>query len=513
MSYVRWFSEISLDDVASVGGKNASLGEMYRELAPFGIPVTNGFAITADAYRDVLTTAGAWARLHQALDGLDAANVADLASRAQRAHDLVLNAPLPETLLHEIRDGYRKLEQEYGPRTAVAVRSSATAEDLPNASFAGQHESFLNITGEEMLIDAYRRCIASLFLERAVHYRIDQGFDHFKVALSVGVMKMVRSDKASSGVAFTLDTESGFRDVVMITGSYGLGENIVQGAVDPDEFYVHKPTYESGYRAVLSRRLGSKAKRLVFADGTDTLSRTINEPTPVDAQQRFCLDDDEVLTLAGYCLAVERHYGKRAGERSGRLPMDVEWAKDGEDGRIYLVQCRPETVASQHSNREFQLYHLEINGASPILRGRAVGTKVAHGPVRVVRDASELPKVMPGDVIVARTTTPDWEPVMRIASAIVTDSGGRTCHAAIVARELGIPAVVGTECGTTSLRDGMVVTVSCAQGEDGLVFDGAVPFHSEQIDTRKLGKPPVAIMTILGDRQVRSNVRSCRSQA
>jgi len=498
MRYVRPFSSISIDDVAEVGGKNASLGEMYRELVPLGIPVPNGFAITADAYRDVVAAGGGWARLHDALDGINIKDEADLARRAQRAHDIVLNAPLPDDLVREIKGAYADLLREYGPETAVAVRSSATAEDLPNASFAGQHESFLNVRGEGMVIEAYRACLASLFLERAIHYRIDKGFDHFKVALSVGVMKMVRSDRACSGVAFTLDTESGFRDVVMITGSYGLGENIVQGTVDPDEFYVHKPTYEQGFRAVLQRRLGSKELRMVFDEGAGLRARTRNEPTPSELRQRFCLDDSEVLTLAGYCLAVERHYGKRAGKHTSRYPMDVEWAKDGQDGRIYLVQCRPETVASQQSTHEFEIYHLDGSGRT-LASGRAVGTKAASGSVRVVHTAGDLPNVCRGDVIVAETTTPDWEPVMRIASAIVTNSGGRTCHAAIVARELGIPAVVGTGNGTTALASGSTVTVSCAQGEDGIVYEGAMPFHIEHVDVRDLGKPPVEIMTILGD--------------
>jgi pyruvate, water dikinase len=497
MEYVRPFSNIGLDDVAVVGGKNASLGEMYRELTPLGVPVPNGFAVTADAYREVLSAAGAWPRLHEALDGIDPGNIEDLAKRAQRAYEIVLRAPLPEQLVHEITSAYAELLREYGPETAVAVRSSATAEDLPNASFAGQHESFLNVHGEAMLLEAYRQCIASLFLERAIHYRIDKGFDHFKVALSVGVMKMVRSDLGASGVAFTLDTESGFRDVVMINGSYGLGENVVQGLVDPDEFYVHKPTYEQGFRAVLQRRLGTKMQRLVFDDKASLRARTRNEATPEELRARFCLNDDETLTLVGYCLAVERHYSGNHDHQS-KVPMDVEWAKDGVDGRIYLVQARPETVASQQSRYELDLYRLDAAG-KVLATGRAVGTKIGGGPVRVVRSVNDLPSVQRGDVLVAPATTPDWEPVMRIASAIVTDRGGRTCHAAIVARELGIPAVVGTERGTDVLRDGAAVTVSCAGGETGEVFDGAIPWHVDHVDVREIAKPPVEIMTILGD--------------
>ncbi len=490
MEFVRPFSSIGLRDVAAVGGKNASLGEMYRELVPLGIGVPNGFAVTAEAYRFILTSSGAWAALHEALDGLDPSDVAGLALRAKRAYDIILNAPLPDELVRQILQAYAGLLEQYGPETTVAVRSSATAEDLPTASFAGQQESFLNVRGEAMLIEAYRACLASLFLERAVHYRIDKGFDHFKVALSVGIMKMVRSDRACSGVAFTLDTESGFRDVVMINASYGLGENIVQGSVDPDEFYVHKPTYQAGYRAVLQRRLGGKALRVIFGEERALHARTRNEPTPPELGAHFCLSDDEVLTLAGYCIAVERHYGN--------IPMDVEWAKDGDDGRIYLVQCRPETVASQRPANAFAVYHLAGKGRT-LVRGRAVGTRIASGPACVVQTSADLPKVKRGDVLVAETTTPDWEPVMRVASAIVTDRGGRTCHAAIVARELGIPAVVGTGTATATLEKGATVTVSCAQGEDGVVYAGAVPFHTEHVDVTELRKPPVEIMTILGD--------------
>ena len=489
MEYVRPFSSIGRNDVAAVGGKNASLGEMYRELVPLGVLVPNGFAVTADAYREVLRAAGAWPALHEALDSVNPADIEDLARRAQRAYDIVIAAPLPEQLVCEISAAYAQLLRQYGPETTVAVRSSATAEDLPNASFAGQHETFLNVRGEGMLLEAYRKCIASLFLERAIHYRIDKGFDHFKVALSVGVMKMVRADLAASGVAFTLDTESGFRDVVMINASYGLGENIVQGSVDPDEFYVHKPTYDQGFRAVLQRRLGTKTQRLVFADEMSLRNRTRNEETPKELSGHFCLTDDEVLELGGYCIAVERHYD---------LPMDVEWAKDGIDGRIYLVQARPETVASRQSPYELDLYRLDTTG-TVLARGRAVGSKIGAGPVRVIRDVKDLPSVRDGDVIVAPATTPDWEPVMRVASAIVTDHGGRTCHAAIVARELGIPAIVGTGRATEILRDGLTVTVSCANGESGEVFEGTIPWHVEHVDVRDVRKPPTAIMTILAD--------------
>jgi len=493
--FIRPFRTISNGDVAEVGGKNASLGEMYQALTPLGILIPNGFAVTAEAYRYVLTSSGAWKLLHEALDGLDPSGVADLARRARAAHDAVANAALPEDLAAEILGAYRELIEQYGDALSLAVRSSATAEDLPTASFAGQHESYLNVRGEQMLLEAYRSCIASLFLERAIHYRIDRGFDHFKVALSVGVMKMVRSDLACSGVAFTLDTDTGFRDVVLITGSYGLGENIVQGTVDPDEFYVHKPTFEAGYRAVLQRHLGSKAFTLGYGDGSGLASTTVNRQTPPADQARACLTDAEVLAVADACIKVERHYSELAGHP---MPMDVEWAKDGGDGRIYLVQSRPETVASQRSAQVIDEYHLET-AAPALVTGRAVGTSIAAGRVRVVGSPSEFPAFQPGDVLVAETTTPDWEPVMKIASAIVTDRGGRTCHAAIVARELGKTAVVGCVSATKKLATGTDVTVSCAHGEEGSVYAGRLAFEKREIDVGALPKPPVKIMLTLGD--------------
>ncbi|HEY9085866.1 MAG TPA: phosphoenolpyruvate synthase [Candidatus Tyrphobacter sp.] len=493
--FIRPFRAVSNADVALVGGKNASIGEMYGRLTPLGVRVPNGFAVTADAYRSVLAQDGVRPALHAALDSLDPANVADLEARARRAHDAVAGAPLPDDLRDQILRAYRELKAQYGEDLSVAVRSSATAEDLPTASFAGQHESFLNVRGEAMLLDAYRACIASLFLERAIHYRIDKGFDHFKVALSVGIMKMVRSDEAASGVAFTLDTESGFRDVVFITGSYGLGENIVQGTVDPDEFYVFKPTFEAGFREVLRRGLGSKERKLVFARGDALGATTRNVDTPLQDRVRFCLEDAEVVTLAQQCIAVEKHYSELAGHP---VPMDVEWAKDGIDGQIYLVQARPETVASQRELRTIDEYTFNTD-AKPVVTGRAVGAAIATGAVHLIATNADLAAFRPGEVLVAETTTPDWEPVMKIAAAIVTDSGGRTCHAAIVARELGIPAVVGTGSATTVLRGGGVVTVSCAQGEEGRVYAGRVPFEVAHIDVGALPRVRTKIMLTLGD--------------
>ena len=493
-SFVRPFRTISNADVASVGGKNASLGEMYRNLVPLGVRIPNGFAVTADAYRRVLTQAGAWEALHKVIDGLDPNDLSDLAERAAAAQRIVREAPLPKELSEQILTGYAALQAQYGEPLGVAVRSSATAEDLPGASFAGQHDSYLNVRGDTMLLEAYRSCLASLFTERAIHYRIDQGFDHFKVALSVGVMKMVRSDLACSGVAFTLDTETGFRDVVLITGAYGLGENIVQGNVDPDEAYVHKPTFEKGYRAVLRRRIGGKAMKLILAQSADLHAATQNVPTPVEDARKNALSDDEVLELAGQCIAIERHYSELAGHWT---PMDVEWAKDGIDGLLYLVQARPETAASRRSPTLVEVY--SVSAGTPLASGRAVGTSVSAGPVRVVRDQDDLAHFRKGDVLVAERTTPDWEPIMKIASAIVTDHGVATCHAAIVARELGIPAVVGTGDATSALAGVDEATVSCAQGEEGRVYRGRIAFERKEIDVGELPPRPVKLMLTLAD--------------
>ena len=469
--YVRFFEDFGIDDVPLVGGKNASLGEMFQKLSGQGVRVPHGFAITAAAYRYMLDEAGAWDRLHAELDDLDPADVAALARKAKRAREIVYGAGLPDDLAAEILDGYRALQQEYGEEVSLAVRSSATAEDLPTASFAGQQDSYLNIKGDESLLDTCRRCFASLFTDRAIHYRIDQGFDHFKVSLSIGVMKMVRSDIASSGVMFSLDTESGFRDAVFVTGAYGLGENVVQGAVDPDEFYVHKPTYLAGHRAVLRRLLGDKAVKMILVEG-ETKNTTRNIPTPKADRARFCLTDDDVLELAGYACTIEQHYGR---------PMDMEWAKDGLDGKLYIVQARPETVASQHSVTALETYVLEGRGEI-LAEGRSVGERIASGAVKRIENLTQLAEFKPGEVLVADTTTPDWEPVMKTAAAIVTNRGGRTCHASIIARELGIPAVVGTGDATTSVPDGAVVTVSCAEGDSGRVYDGAVGFHVDRTE-------------------------------
>ncbi|MGZ5036437.1 MAG: phosphoenolpyruvate synthase [Usitatibacter sp.] len=492
--FTRRFSEITANDVALVGGKNAALGEMYRELRPLGIPVPDGFAVTAEAYREVLARSGAWEALREALAGLRPDDVADVSARAARAREIVYSAELPPEIAAEILDGYSALRAEYGAGVTLAVRSSATAEDLPTASFAGQHETFLNVNGEAMLLDAVRRCFASLFNDRAVRYRIDQGFDHLKVLLSVGIMKMVRADLASSGVAFSLDTESGFRDVVFVTGAWGLGENVVQGAVDPDEFFVFKPTLARGKRTVLRRTLGGKKVKMIYAGG-GLRHATRNIPTSPEERARFCLSDDEVATIAEYTVRIERHFSERAGHP---VPIDAEWAKDGEDGRLYIVQARPETVASQRSPT--RLVEYEIAGKPKArVTGRAVGQKIASGGVRVVRGPADLEAFQPGEVLVADTTAPDWGQVMKRAAAIVTNRGGRTCHAAIVARELGIPAVVGAEDATARLKDGEVVTVSCAEGIKGRVYEGAVAFTTRETDTSELPRTRTKILVNIGD--------------
>jgi pyruvate,water dikinase len=487
-SYIRFFEEFGIDDVPLVGGKNASLGEMFQKLSEQGVRVPHGFATTAEAYRHILDRAGAWGPLHAELDDLDPADVTALARKGKRAREIVYGAGLPDDLAAEIVDAYRMLQNEYGEEVSLAVRSSATAEDLPTASFAGQQDTYLNIKGPESLLDACRRCFASLFTDRAIHYRIDQGFDHFKVSLSIGVMKMVRSDLASSGVMFSIDTESGFNDVVFVTGAYGLGENVVQGAVDPDEFYVHKPTYLAGHRAVLRRLVGDKAVKMVFVEG-ETKNTTRNIPTPKADRARFCLTDEDVLELAGYACAIEQHY---------KRPMDMEWAKDGLDGQLYIVQARPETVASQRSATALETYVLEGRG-EVLTEGRSVGEKVASGVAKRMDNPTHLSDFRPGEVLVADTTTPDWEPVMKTAAAIVTNRGGRTCHASIIARELGIPAVVGTGDATTSVPDGAVVTVSCVEGDTGRVYRGEVAFHVDRTEVGSLARPRTQIMVNLGN--------------
>jgi pyruvate,water dikinase len=490
--YIRWFSDIRLSDVASVGGKNASLGELYASLAKQGVRVPNGFALTADAYRDALAASKALQPLHLLLDKLDKRHVDVLAKRAAEAREIVYRATATDWLREQTGRAYRQLEAQYGTNVAVAVRSSATAEDLPSASFAGQHESFLNVCGVEDLFEACRRCFASIFTDRAISYRVDYGFDHFKVALSVGVMKMVRADRGASGVMFTLDTESGFRDVVFITGVYGLGENIVQGTVDPDEFYVFKPTLRAGHRAVLSRSLGRKQLRMIYAEhGGGTRNVDVSEAE----RERFCIADGEVLKLASDAITIEDHYSKNAGHP---MPMDIEWAKDADDCQLYIIQARPETVVSQRAPTQFETFTLGAPG-TVLVQGRAVGEKIATGSVRVIADTHQLEEFRPGEVLVAASTTPDWEPVMKISAGIVTEHGGRTCHAAIVARELGIPAVVGAAGAKEILKTGAPVTVCCAEGEIGRVYAGLLPIKTAHVELSEIKRPRTGIMLNLGN--------------
>ncbi|MFN3514439.1 MAG: phosphoenolpyruvate synthase [Phenylobacterium sp.] len=489
LSYVRWFEDLGLDDIALVGGKTASLGELYRLLKATPVSTPDGFALTAEAYRDALTQAGGWAKLTDLFAGFDVNDVGSLASVGEAARAIVYEATGGEALRSQIGAAFRTLKARCGQGLRVAVRSSATAEDLPHASFAGQHDSFLHVGDEAALVEACRRCFASLFTDRAIVYRQNNGFDHFKVALSVAVMAMVDADRGASGVTFTLDTESGFREVVYLTAVYGLGENIVQGRVAPDEFYVHKPTLQQGYRAVLRRALGSKQTRLAHARNGELRAHPVRRAD----RERFCLSDAEVLDLAEVAMRIEDHYSTRAGSPT---PMDIEWARDGRDGRLYILQARPETVASRRSPSTFETYRVK-GGGQVLASGKAVGEKAASGRVRRIENAADLRAFRAGEVLVATSTSPDWLPAMKIAAAIVTDQGGRTCHAAIVARELGVPAVVGAHDATARLAEGVEVTVSCAQGETGVVYEGVLPIEVERLALETLPQPKTKIMVNL----------------
>jgi pyruvate,water dikinase len=494
LRFIRWFRDIGIDDIPLVGGKNASLGEMYRALTPQGIRIPNGYAVTAEAYRQFLSIGGLSERLATILEGLDTRDLAALADRGRRLREAILASPLPEELRQEILQAYAILGREYGPETDTAVRSSATAEDLPGASFAGQQESFLNVRGERALVEACRQCFASLFTDRAISYRVDRGFDHFAVALSIGVQKMVRSDLGAAGVLFTLDTESGFPDVVLINSAYGLGESVVKGRVDPDEFLVFKPTLKQGFQPILKRAVGAKQEKLVYATRGGRSTRTI--PVPMEERERLSLSDADVLTLARWGGLIEDHYSTKMGRP---MPMDVEWAKDGQTGELFILQARPETVhALARQATTLEVYQLQGTG-SVLLKGRSVGARIGAGPVRVVKEVEGLQDFQPGEVLVADMTDPDWEPTMKMAAAIVTNRGGRTCHAAIVSRELGVPCVVGTEKATALLHDGQHVTVSCAQGEIGLVYDGKLPFTRQALDLENLPRPRTRVMLNVGN--------------
>jgi pyruvate, water dikinase len=492
--YTLDFSQITLKSLPLVGGKNASLGELFNALKSKGIGVLDGFATTADAYRALLTERDLEYELRSLLSDFDSENVNELSTRGHAARVAVLDTPLPKELREAITSAYEKLCARLRREPELAVRSSATAEDLPEASFAGAAETFLNVRGQAALLRAVHQCFASLFTDRAISYRARLGYDQLKVAISVGVQPMVRSDKASAGVIFTLDTESGFRDAVLVNSSYGLGESVVQGVVTPDEWTVFKPTLKGGFRSIIGRQLGSKEVRLVYGDGSRT---TRSEATPEEERRRFSLTDDEVLKLAKWACLIEDHYSELAGHSQ---PMDIEWAKDGISGDLFIVQARPETVHSTKPRTAVaETYRLTGQHGLPLVKGQAVGEKIGAGRVRVVRDAANLQKVEPGDVLVARLTDPDWEPVMRRVAAIVTDQGGRTAHAAIVSREFGIPCIVGSGNATEVLHDGDEVTVACSEGPEGHVYAGRIPFDIEKIDAGAVPQTRTQVMLTIGD--------------
>ena len=493
-SFILWFNEIGIEDIPLVGGKNASLGEMYRNLSRKGIKVPNGFAITAYAYRYILEKSGAMSELRSVLRGLNSKNVKALAEAGKKAREIIMHCDIPPDLEEEITKAYEKLSKEYRQKnTDVAVRSSATAEDLPEASFAGQQETFLNIHGVHELLDACKRCFASLFTNRAIAYRAENKFDNFKVYLSIGVQKMVRSDLACAGVMFTLDTETGFPNVVFITGSYGLGESVVQGAVNPDEFYVFKPTLRQGYKPLIDKRLGEKSTKIIYSEeGTRPIKKI---DTPHEERSQFCLSDAEVLTLAEWGMDIEDHYSKKKGRWT---PMDIEWAKDGHSGELFIVQARPETVQSQKNRNVIEEYKLKQKG-KVLCTGKSVGNRISTGAAHVIRDVRDISQFKPGEVLVTEMTDPDWVPIMRIASAIVTNRGGRTSHAAIVSRELGLPCIVGTNNATQAIKTGQKVTVSCAEGEHGYVYEGFLKFVIDRIDVENVPKPRTKIMMNIGN--------------
>ena len=484
MKFIKWFDEVGAGDVALVGGKNASLGEMIRNLQEKDVNVPFGFAITAEAYRHVIEEAGIREQIRDTLSDLDTHDMDNLSTRGSKLRALINDAGCPADLEEEIRLAYREMEKRYGAGVDVAVRSSATAEDLPTASFAGQQETYLNVMGEEKLLKKVMECFASLFTNRAISYRVDKGFDHLGVYLSVGVQKMARSDLASSGVMFSIDTESGFKDAVFITGAYGLGENVVQGTINPDQFYVFKPTLKEGFRPIVEKKLGAKRKKLVYKDkGTGTKQQNVTK----EERNRFMLSDDEVLTLARWACIIEDHYGG---------PMDIEWAKDGITNELFIVQARPETVHSQKDFAISETYVLEEEG-TPLAQGEAVGHKIGYGEVNIIENPKDILKFKPGQVLVTHMTDPDWEPIMKIAAAIVTNRGGRTCHAAIISRELGTPCVIGTDNGTKALKGVKDATVDCSEGI-GRIYEGKLKYRVDKLALDSLPRPRTRIMMNAG---------------
>ena len=485
--YVLWYEQLGMQDVERVGGKNASLGEMISNLSGAGVSVPGGFATTAFAFNEFLELSGLNGKIHDLLDSLDVDDIAALNKAGQQIRDWVVDAPFQPALEQAVRAAYDKLSA--GLEASFAVRSSATAEDMPDASFAGQQETFLNVRGIDAVMTAIKHVFASLFNDRAISYRVHQGYDHKGVALSAGVQRMVRSDLAASGVMFTLDTESGFNDVVFITGAQGLGEMVVQGAVNPDEFYVHKPTLKAGRPAVVRKTLGSKLIKMTYSEDAGH-GRQVKIVDTVEAERnRFCITDEEVMALAKQALIIEQHYGR---------PMDIEWAKDGQDGQLYIVQARPETVRSRQEANTLERFALKQSG-KVLIEGRAIGHKIGSGPARVISSISQMDEVQPGDVLVTDMTDPDWEPIMKRASAIVTNRGGRTCHAAIIARELGIPAVVGCGDATDRIEAGQLITVSCAEGDTGFIYDGELDFDVAVTEVGNMPPLPIKIMMNVGN--------------
>lgn len=490
---VLWFDQLGIEDVPLVGGKNASLGEMYRLLTPKGVKIPNGFALTAHSYRRFLEANNLMDKIKDILKDLNTRDMKNLSERGHKVRDLILSAEFPQDLKAEVIEGYRNLCIQYGNHVDVAVRSSATAEDLPDASFAGQQETYLNIKGNGMLLEACKKCFASLFTNRAISYRQDKGFDHFSIALSVGVQKMVRSDLACSGVMFSIDTETGFKDAVLVTGSYGLGENIVQGAVNPDEFYVFKPTLKRGFKPIIYRKMGSKQIKMIYDHQGNKPTKNIT--VPKEERRKFSMTDDEVLTLAKWACIIEDHYSEKAGKFK---PMDMEWAKDGETNDLYIVQARPETVQSRKDSSKLISYVLKGKG-NILTKGGSVGSRIGKGKANVIKEVKNIGLFKEGEVLVTEMTDPDWEPIMKIASAIVTNRGGRTCHAAIISRELGIPCVVGTTNSTEVIKSGTNVTVDCSQGDVGYVYEGLLDFVVDEHDIGSMAKPKTHVMMNVGD--------------
>lgn len=485
--FILWFKETGINDVKYVGGKNASLGEMYRKLTKKGVNIPNGFAVTAYAYQYMIKHNNVEKEIKRILKGLDTGNLKDLKERGKAVRDTILNCEIPEVIKKEIEKSYEKLSKEYGKDTDVAVRSSATAEDLPDASFAGQQETYLNIRGKDSLLNACKKCFASLFTDRAISYRVDKKFSHFKVYLSIGIQKMVRSDKASSGVIFSIDTDSGFKDVVLISAAYGLGENVVQGNVNPDSYYIFKPTLLQGFKPIIQKKVGEKKLKMIYTNNKEKPTKNIN--TTEKERKSFVLKDEEILQLARWACIIEQHYHK---------PMDMEWAKDGITKKLFIVQARPETVQSQKNMNIVEDYDIPKKGEI-IVTGQSVGAKVGQGKAHIITNVKDINKFKKGEVLVTEMTDPDWEPIMKIASAIVADRGGRTCHAAIVSRELGVPCIVGTNEATKKIKPSQPITASCAEGEEGFVYKGIIPFKINKINIKRFKKPKTKIMMNIGD--------------